>query len=1213
MKQNLTLLAAVALVALPAAFAAPRTPRQLREAQVSEPFRWTPKARALGQEWQGLSLPRQSTLKSVVSATDTQLPTSENVAYLDMPDGTTWFVTCDYEKTQVGGSEYYADYDYTGIKAIIYDDKYEPVGYIESPIEKPEGFDKCSDVQFGACVTRKFFNTNDAYEVMVMLNFKPEGAYGAVPFTYVFSLKGAETPAEKIATLDGYYTQAVNNAADRFSEDFFMTFFAGEEISDGDSENGTLPDWVYKFDIYTKASWSSPSATKLATIPVNMFYASGDGDNETLPVLINSRGRTLYVAQSQYEKTFFEDPLDITNDKLSEDNKFLIKLLKKGDYDTELTEVGTTEIPCEAAEEGFSMRTYCIGALSGGDDISFDFGDDDEYPAYVVSVANSNFNQDDRLGYFDVISFDGAKLKTFGRGYAGYMRLSPVAGEPEQYCFLMPTGPGDLDLEYCMFDYPSMEQVAAIPVTVEYQGMRMALSLALDRVHDGDGYGYAVATTQGVSDDSGNMSHLVAWFDEDGHMLKIDSLVAGKNVNLISPYIVANGLGRYLFNTDEAREYMILVQRRQSAAEGVAHTELMVVNDAGETLMQIPFAAEDSQISVALVNESSNPAIWISYKSFAEQNLHSEFVSLPLNKFEGNGTQADPYLLRTRGDVEQIKFNLNKHFRLANDIDYGYDEFESVPGLFTGSIDGAGHTLKNFVLDGKPMFSMMGSVGAVEPTFIKDLNLRNVSVADAPALLVSTAYASLLENIHVVNAIVTGENVTDFGTLVNNAAMGTEIRLCGVRADIMLPETSDVGGLASTLGNESGITASSYMGDMQAQSVAAGLVANAMSSSVITDCHVMASIGARHTVGGVVAVSSRGEVARCLVEGALTATEPRAVWSEYAGGTVPMIIVGGVAGQLDTAPVEYDQNGQPIEPDPNLPPVIHDCVVALDVIDIPTDEPALKATAHRIVGRSCVNNDPAIIGEEYDETLGDWVITWGDPAKAEDKLAGNYAVSSLAVIDGDVPDNTSSTEGAGVADDALDRAFFEERGFRFAGMNAAEPWLIVEDALPVLYFEPVMSQYMEFFPGTVEAKVGETAAAALYMEEIDVESLTFESSDETRCMATPVGFNDDGDLTVGIRCTEIGDYTVTATNGNVSAVLLVRATSGIEGVTVSEGMRYDGMSVAADGEITVYSMAGTAVASGTGAVDVSRLVKGVYVAVAVAPDGNRMTLKFNLK
>lgn len=1149
----------------------------------------------------------------MVSATDTQLPTSENVAYLDMPDGTTWFVTCDYEKTQVGGSEYYADYDYTGIKATIYDDKYEPVGYIESPIEKPEGFDKCSDVQFGPCVTRKFFNTNDAYEVMVMLNFKPEGAYGAVPFTYVFSLKGAETPAEKIATLDGYYTQAVNNAADRFSEDFFMTFFAGEEIPDGDSENGTLPDWVYKFDIYTKASWSSPSATKLATIPVNMFYASGDGDNETLPVLINSRGRTLYVAQSQYEKTFFEDPLDITNDKLSEDNKFLIKLLKKGDYDAELTEVGTTEIPCEAAEEGFSMRTYCIGALSGGDDISFDFGDDDEYPAYVVSVANSNFNQDDRLGYFDVISFDGAKLKTFGRGYAGYMRLSPVAGEPEQYCFLMPTGPGDLDLEYCMFDYPTMEQVAAIPVTVEYHGMRMALSLALDRVHDGDGYGYAVATTQGVSDDSGNMSHLVAWFDEDGHMLKIDSLVAGKNVNLISPYIVANGLGRYLFNTDEAREYMILVQRRQSAAEGVAHTELMVVNDAGETLMQIPFAAEDSQISVALVNESSNPAIWISYKSFAEQNLHSEFISLPLNKFEGAGTVADPYLLRTRGDLEQIKFNLNKHYRLANDIDYAGDAFEPVGGLFTGSIDGGGHMIRNFTLTGAPMFSMVGSLGSTQKSFIKDLTLRGVRASGAEALLAGRTSSASIENVRIVDAVAEGSGLYDFGMLVNNAATGTQITACAVRGDITLPETMDVGGIVSTLGNDSKIKASSFAGTIVGKQGVGGIAAVNWASSSITDCHVTATFEAGCTIGGVVAYSQRGEVKRCLVEGSITATEPTTEWSEYEDRQVPMTNVGGIAGVLDVAPVEYDQNGNPIEPDPNLPPVISDCVVALDGISIPAD-PALKASAHRIVGRTCLNDGPKALDQYYDETIGDWVTIWGDAPEVEEKLADNYAVSDLAVIDPEVADDAASTEGKSIAFDELDRDFFEARGFVFMGYDADEPWLMGAAALPVLWFEPAVGQFMEFVPGEVSAKVDEPAVVALRLEDVDFESLTISSSDETKCMANPVEVADNGDIMVEIRCSAVGDYTVTATNGNVSAVLLVKATSGIDGVQAAGDMSYDGMTVTADGcDITLWSMTGTAVATGKGAVDVTTLAGGVYVAVATTADGRRMTLKINVR
>lgn len=1214
MKQKLTALCAAVLFGFPTAFAAHQTPAQLRESRADDPFRLTPEAKAVRADWQRLDLPARSRISSPVSTSDHQLPLSENVAYLDMPDGTTWFVTCEYDKTVVSENDYFAEYDYTGIKATVYNDKYEPVGYINSPIEKPEGYDKCSNVQFGAAVTRKFFNTNDAYEVMVMFNFKPVGGYGATAFTYVYSLKGPETPAEKIMTLDGYYTQAVNNAADSFSEDFFMTFFAKEETVDADPEAGTPDQWIWTFDVYSKASWSSPTATKIASVPVDMFYASGDGDNETLPVLINSRGRTLYVIQSQYEKTFFEDPFDITNDKLSEDNKFLVRLYRKGDYDAELTEVGTTEIPCEAPEDGFAMRTYCIGALSGGNDITFDFDEGSEYPSYIVSVVNSNFNQDDKLGYFDVVSFDGATLKTFGHGYAGYLRLSPVAGQPEQYCFLMSTGDGELDYEYQMLEYPSMQKVAGIPVVVDYEDMQMALSLALDRVADDGGYSYAVATTHGVSDDSGNMSHLMAWFDREGQFLKIDRLVAGKYVNLINPYVNANGLGRYLFNTDESREYMILVQRRQNASESPAHTELMVVNEDGEALMQFPFATEDSQISVALVNGATNPAVWISYYSFADKALRSEFVSLPLNKFEGAGTVADPYLLRTRGDIDRIKFNLNKHYRLANDIDYAGNTFATVKGLFTGSIDGAGHTIKNFTLSGGAMFATVGTMGSTQSSFVRDLTLRNVTAENSDALFASTAYSTLFENVHIVNATAGGEDVSDFGALVNNAATGTEIRTCAVLADIILPETSDVGGVVSTLGNDSRITATSYTGYLQAQSAAAGIAANTMASSAIADCHVTASIEAAHTVGGVVAVSGRGDIARCLVQGALTATEPRQVWSEYAGAAIPMICVGGVVGQLDAAPVEYDSNGRPIDPDPSLPPVVHDCVVALDAIDIPADEPRLKATAHRIVGRSSVNNDPAYAGEEYDEELGDWVITWGDPAKAEDKLADNYALSALAVIDSDVADGAASTEGAGIDADALDRDFFDARGFKFMGYSAEQPWLFDGGTLPALYFEQAVAQYMEFIPGDVAATVGEDAEVALYLEEVDPESLTFTSSDEERCIANPVEFDENGNILVHVTCTEAGDYTVTASNGNVSAVLLVHATSGVEGVVVNGGIRYDGSAVTADGsDITLYSMSGTAVASGSGSVDVTSLAGGVYVAVARTADGRTLTLKINVR
>ena len=82
----------------------------------------------------------------------------------------------------------------------------------------------------------------------------------------------------------------------------------------------------------------------------------------------------------------------------------------------------------------------------------------------------------------------------------------------------------------------------------------------------------------------------------------------------------------------------------------------------------------------------------------------------------------------------------------------------------------------------------------------------------------------------------------------------------------------------------------------------------------------------------------------------------------------------------------------------------------------------------------------------------------------------------------------------------------------------------------------------------------------------------------------------------------------------LSSHMLVKATSGIDGVQAAGGMSYDGMTVTADGcDITLWSMAGTAVATGKGAVDVTTLAGGVYVAVATTADGRRMTLKINVR
>ena len=117
-----------------------------------------------------------------------------------------------------------------------------------------------------------------------------------------------------------------------------------------------------------------------------------------------------------------------------------------------------------------------------------------------------------------------------------------------------------------------------------------------------------------------------------------------------------------------------------------------------------------------------------------------------------------------------------------------------------------------------------------------------------------------------------------------------------------------------------------------------------------------------------------------MAEGEITATEAGRAYSEK-DGMIQVINVGGIVGSLVPDMGGYDDYGNPTEP--GTEPVVKDCLVALAAITIPEDNEALLATAHRIVGRSRVNYDPKYLGEEYDEDLEDWAITWGDPGPRE--------------------------------------------------------------------------------------------------------------------------------------------------------------------------------------------------------------------------------------
>ena len=1172
-----------------AAVAAPRK-APARNGQQTEAFKWAPKSKADPAGW---TVTRSVKGKQkVVTEAEIKLPESDSFGYLDLPDGRTWVVTFNENREVLQDYGTYQDYNIKGIDATVYDENYEAVGRINFDIPMPEGFEKCTQLQIGPAVTKKFFNLDDNYEVMLMANFKPTGEYGATPFTYVFSLRGADKNAELVTTKNGYYISAVNNAQDKWSENFFMEFFTGETYTD--------TQMIYSFEILSKATYGDPNGVSIGTFDVDMVYCMSDGENETMPVVMNSKGSEVYVAVAQYEKTFFVDPFDYMNEELNADNSYQIKLYKKGSWDNKLQEVGTTSIPCETPEGDYTMRTYCLGRFQGGEDVSFDFTADGQ-PAFVLSIADSDIYENNE-SFFRAYSLDGTLLKEFGKGSGGYTFLGDVEGYPQQLCFVEYAGETPV---YAFYDYPSFEAGARIESTRNINGVDQQLSMTMDRAAGNGSYVYAFSTVQGDQDADGNIFHTVAWFDREGEYLRADSLMGGQMVNAIRPYVATNALTPYLFNTDDAQEYMILIQRADQEGSSKAHTELAVVNDRCETLLNYAFGQDDTGILVTLLNAESNPALWFSYTDFQTQKTQNEFVRLPLNKLEGEGTPEAPYLLKAAGDFQLIKNNLSASYKMAANVDFRGSVYPSLDATFTGEFDGAGFTIRNAKFNA-PMFKTFGVYAAETKTSFKNVVIKN-PIVESEAVIASNSYAAAFNNVHILGANVAG-SAEEFGGLVKSA-MGTDFLGCSFSGDVFLPEAG-FGGIAFELINGSRVVASSVSGNIKAGSFVGGVASSLDGKSTILDSHVNASIEARNNIGGLVSTSARGLIARNFVEGDIVATEAATTWSEYAGGRTQTINVGGLIGTLETARGGYDDMGNPVEASTEI--VVENNIVAIGTFTIPEGE-GLEKTAHRVVGRSSVNDDPAYLGEE-EGADGEWTIIWGDPAAPEACIRNNYAVDTDMFGD-DVEDASTSTEGESVAAETLNKEWFTTLAFVFDGYSTEEPWLLAENNLPYLHFEKTVGANLEWRQTSVSATVGEPASVVLLMEGLDVEGLTISSSDEANCSAYPTEQLSETEYLCAVEVQKEGTYEITASHGTHSSLLLVTGKSGIkDAVVVKTIVTFDGQTVRAEGcKIQIVNLQGVSVASGADALSASSLPTGVYVAVATDANGARHTLKISVR
>lgn len=961
---------------------------------------------------------------------------SDSFQYLYGPDGTEWFALCDYDVETIELECGYATENLIkGYTYTIYDNKFNEIGSIHDVITFEEGETRCAQTMLDVTVTKKFFNLDNNYEVMVSLSMNTVD-YTVNTRTKVYSL-GKKKDGEcdmPLAVIAGYPVDAINLAKDAWSEDYYITFLT-EEQPDPDNYDNYIDYLTACNQVLTTYKKSGYNGEPTVVNEHKISQMKLPGDQMTSPMMLTKDvdGKFTMI-YAQYEKSFFTDPTGMGGDEsMVPDNRLVIDVyqLNTDNYPATVDLINSTKVEAIQAEEGSDVlyTFYGIGNLMYADDVDFKHYSADGTPCFVVSVDEYKISDDDHYNStYCVYNSNGERIKTIAKNTYDFVMMSDIAGFEPQAMFIHA---GD-EMVFEFVDLYSAKTVTEVDQA--YRGY--LLTTSIDRVASKNGYDYAVALGNGLADEDGSTFAPVCWIDKNGGLIRLDKIPTGQNIEMAQIYITGTALSPYVFNTDPDIEYMILVKRRVNGNDQGLREELLIATvDKGAIHTFLPDSKKGDLRTIYLM-EGKNPELIVAY--YDNHKFTADIYNLPFTKFAGGeGTLDNPYLIATAGDLQQIKSDVNAHYKLVSDIDCAGISFNRIDN-FSGSLNGDGHTISNLNLSGSGKVGMFGT--CTNATF-KNLNFYNCSMAlegDSEAAIITTSAMNCnIENIKIWGLNVSGDNFAGiFGSIAGRLWTTSNISLCEVSgADINLPSCAEVAGIVGEIRTGTNINACSFSGNISAASTVGGIVASTTTGDEkISNCHVDASLKAKHTVGGIVGFLNRSKVTSNYVEGTIEVTEP-SKWRNKE------LAAGGIAGEL-----EGDLQGTGTVPIVNN--VIGITSITYPKLTITEAWPHQLATVHRVVGRSSYNAEP-----EYDEVDSNGNPIYKKKVKYEEGVINNIVVSDLAVIDNDFAEKT--IEGTTVNRDEITTDYLTQQlDFQF-GDSADAPWdSQAENAYdPSLYFE----------------------------------------------------------------------------------------------------------------------------------------------------------------
>lgn len=254
-------------------------------------------------------------------------------------------------------------------------------------------------------------------------------------------------------------------------------------------------------------------------------------------------------------------------------------------------------------------------------------------------------------------------------------------------------------------------------------------------------------------------------------------------------------------------------------------------------------------------------------KPEAVKKENNEYV-----EWEGEGTEENPYLIKTPEQLNTVYYVLNAHYKLENDIDMSDINYNIIGQTdktpFTGTFDGNGYTINNLTIESTN--SCIGMFGYINGGSIKHLGLENVNVKrketyypDYTGGLVGYNKGTITDS-HIVGTVSGVENVGGLvgdnnGTITNSYGKVT-----------VIGTSNYIGGL---VGVNNGIINSSYTtGVVTGTSNVGGLVGSNNSGKTITNSYSTAKVAGTSFYRGGLVGSNRGTITNAYATGEVQGT-----------------------------------------------------------------------------------------------------------------------------------------------------------------------------------------------------------------------------------------------------------------------------------------------------------------------------------------------------